>query len=267
MKVLIDTDILMFKSLCVAEYAEYFFVPEQRFFRYRRDVDGYINLWIDEECDENDVIKNIICEPIQNVIDIFNSMVVNIVRRTGAKEYVLVMKGELANFRESIPYPVKYKGGRPPKPLNYKRLFEYILTLPNVHRCTGPWESDDELGILQDKVSNTTMIASIDKDLLQIPGLHYDITSEVVTHVTEAQGLRWFYSQMLQGDRVDNIIGVKGIAKKTAEKFLDQATDQNEAGWKRVVEDNYQRVFTNWKEMYEANKKLLWILREPLDGY
>lgn len=65
-----------------------------------------------------------------------------------------------------------------------------------------------------------TVICTKDKDLDMISGLHYNWTKDKEPYeVSEQQALKAFYSQLLTGDRVDNIQGIKGIGNKKAEDF------------------------------------------------
>jgi 5'-3' exonuclease len=79
------------------------------------------------------------------------------------------------------------------------------------------------------------VIVSIDKDFKQVPGLLYNPTKDEWTEVSEEEGLLFFYTQLLTGDRVDNIQGVNKIGPKTAEKILEGASTKEEM-WKSCLE-------------------------------
>ena len=74
----------------------------------------------------------------------------------------------------------------------------------------------------------STVICSIDKDLLQVPGLHYnwvhdrsernDTNGKV--SVSEDVGLRKLYQQVLTGDSTDAILGIRGVGPVTARKII-----------------------------------------------
>jgi 5'-3' exonuclease len=69
---------------------------------------------------------------------------------------------------------------------------------------------------------------------------------------------------MLTGDRVDNIIGIHGIGDKTADKLLLGKSVQE---MEDIIINKYRQEFKDdYMKRYAENKKLLWILREPLDG-
>lgn len=115
------------------------------------------------------------------------------------------------------------------------------------------------------------IIISMDKDLLQCPGLHYNYyrkpTKEVdeygrrLTHppvglmvVTKEESDYNFWNQMLIGDNTDNIKGVHGIGSVKARKILLETSENHE----EAVKLEYQRVYGDeWLKEYEKNHFLL----------
>ena len=61
----------------------------------------------------------------------------------------------------------------------------------------------------------------IDKDLLQIPGNHYNFNKKTHRFVSDDEAHKLLMIQCLTGDRTDNIPGIKGIGPKKAEKILE----------------------------------------------
>jgi 5'-3' exonuclease len=90
-------------------------------------------------------------------------------------------------------------------------------------------EADDALGIHQSKTDrNETIICSIDKDLLTIPGLHWNFVKKEKTVVSPMGALANFYAQFLIGDSADNIDGCDGIGKAKAPKILAPCETEEE---------------------------------------
>ena len=56
--------------------------------------------------------------------------------------------------------------------------------------------------------------------------MHYNFVKKEKYYVTADEGLLNFYMQFLVGDRIDNIIGVKGIGPVKARKLLEDKTAQ-----------------------------------------
>ena len=115
------------------------------------------------------------------------------------------------------------------------------------------------MGIQQDKETMTTVICSIDKDLLQIPGRHYNFVKKVHTVQTYEDGLKHLYMQSLIGDKSDNIIGVAGIGPVKAEQALAELLPEE---WYDKCRELY-----NDDERFHLNMKLLYIWRKPNDSW
>ena len=100
------------------------------------------------------------------------------------------------------------------------------------------------------------IIVSIDKDLLQLPGRHYNFVKDLFTNVSEEQGLRTFYLQLLTGDRSDNIPGLSGVGPKTAEKLLPEGLHELEMY--DIVRAKYEEHFPQeWERILLRNGQLL----------
>lgn len=129
------------------------------------------------------------------------------------------------NFRNNVARTVPYKGNRKAeKPVHYHLLREY-LELSWGASVSKNMEADDVLAIRATELGDASVIVSLDKDLDQVPGWHYNFVKRTHYNVTPEQGLLRFYMQMLTGDRVDNIKGVRGIGDKKAEKLLTGKTE------------------------------------------
>jgi len=185
-----------------------------------------------------------------------NTMIDNIIKNTGADDYVLYFTGK-DNFRNEI-YP-EYKANRKgvDKPLHYKELREWLIKTRNVEVIDG-MEADDALGIAQSDTSTNTCICTLDKDLDMIAGKHFNWRKNEKYYVKVPDGDRFFWTQVLTGDMTDNIVGLKGIGPKKAEKALDQCT----SNWQmfEVCSHMYAEHFRTQLDMH-LNGTLLWIMR------
>ena len=75
--------------------------------------------------------------------------------------------------------------------------------------------------------------------------------------IEEYEGIVNFYKQILTGDRVDNIVGLKGIGPVKATKILKDCKTEADL-YKAVLE-----AYDNDEERVLENARLLWIRREP----
>jgi len=160
-------------------------------------------------------------------------MIREILHVTGSDTYEIFLSGE-DNFRYKI-FP-EYKANRKDtvKPKWLQACREYLATEWKARFAHG-CEADDLMGIEQLRYGpaqmsayQPTIICSIDKDLLMIPGQHYNFVKNEWYEVTYFEGLKRFYEQLLKGDRSDGIPGVAGIGEKKAARMLEGCETEQE---------------------------------------
>jgi hypothetical protein len=183
-----------------------------------------------------------------------DQMIQDILADTGSDSYSVYLTGT-DNFRREIA--PSYKANRPDeRPAHWQAVREFLVTHHKAEICNGH-EADDQLGIQQDKERGTTVICSIDKDLLQIPGRHYNFVKKTFQEIGIDEGLEYLYLQSLIGDRSDNIIGVAGIGPVKAAQALDGLLPEE---WYDKCRELY-----NDDERFHLNMKLLYIWQKPND--
>ena len=179
-----------------------------------------------------------------------NEMLERCLSAVKAESYQLWLSGDPAeNFRYQI-YP-EYKANRTqPKPRHLEPLREFLVKTWAA-RLTPEAECDDYLGI---NAAEDTIICSIDKDLLQIPGNHWNFVKEEHTFVSKEDGYRRFYKHLLIGDASDNIRGVSGIGRVKAERLIQDTFTEREAF------DATRNAFNN-DEAFALTGNLIYVLR------
>lgn len=158
-------------------------------------------------------------------------------------------------FRNEIypAYKANREGMKRPKHLNACK--NYLVRKYKAKVYDGI-EADDALGIAQCEENGNTVICSIDKDLHQIPGYHYNFVKGSKKEVTPMGGLRHFYKQLLIGDTADNVIGARGIGTIKADRLIDPL-------------DSHEEMFDCVRAVYKDDVRLmincdvLWILQKP----
>jgi DNA polymerase-1 len=131
------------------------------------------------------------------------------------------------NFRKRID--PAYKGHRNrKKPCGYRRVINKLKEEYNVV-VMPELEADDALGIYATKEQGH-IICSPDKDMRQIPGDLYDLSTGVIT-ITKEEGERWHFIQTLAGDQTDGYSGVPSFGIKRAVSFFEE----NGYSWESVV--------------------------------
>jgi hypothetical protein len=200
-------------------------------------------------------------------------------RRTGAGTPYI------PNFREALATGKVYKGTRKQdKPFHWINLTAYILSSQFKTHISNGCEADDSIAIEASLPlgEGSTIICTRDKDLRMVPGLHYGwecgkqpefgpveydalgkielIRGKSGNKITGG-GFKFFGSQLLTGDVVDNIGGLRGVGPVKAYELLSDASSEREVF--SAVQRHYEEVAgDNWRELLEEQCHLLWIIRE-----
>ena len=129
------------------------------------------------------------------------------------------------NFRTEIAVTEPYKGNRKDnrKPLHHQALRDYLINEWDADVSVDE-EADDTIAIRATELGDDAVIVSLDKDFDQVVGWHYNFAKKRLYYIEPDEGALNFYMQFLMGDRIDNIIGVKGIGCVKAAKLLSDKT-------------------------------------------
>lgn len=221
---------------------------------------------------ERDSEGNPAPSPLSHSLANLKTTVSNILDRFPAREWEkLYLTATKGGYRYKAATMRPYKGSRKAKrPEHYDTMRKYLVEywgaevvdedLPEDERR----EADDACGSLQwQHADKSTCLVAIDKDLLQLPGWHYHPVKDEFHMRTLNQADLWFWKQMMTGDTVDNIPGLKGVGEKSAEKVIEGcARKKNRV--RKAVEDMYKKEFSGkWKEAMDEMATLLFIHREP----
>ena len=191
-----------------------------------------------------------------------------------ADEVQLYIKGK-GNFREDVAITTVYKGNRPNVvPTHYHALRDYAINVHGAKEVDG-MEADDAVSIelykYRDRDSGV-ILAAMDKDLWNTPGWHFNYHPNkfYTEYVTPGRADRNFILQLLTGDASDNIPGIPGVGKKTAERITNGL--DNKAAMLTVCQEyiHYGEAL-GWDEYLTRGYlleqgQLLWMTRE-LDAH
>lgn len=183
------------------------------------------------------------------------------------------------SFRYEKAKLIPYKAGRPDKPLYFNELHAALVKMGGI-LSTNNLETDDMVVLEACRLPRQSyVIASIDKDLKQCPGTHYNfITGELVdispqgyVELSEDRkkikggGRLWFWAQMLLGDSADNIPGIPGYGPVRVYNLLEpfQNTCYNELKVQQIVVEAYKNHYNEeWKQRFLEMADLLWMIQE-----
>ena len=236
------------------------------------------------ECEYSDIKEarveseetNIPIETITEVLGDINDAVLcyrdhidNIKEDTGAREVISYTGSSEGNFRKDIATIKPYKGNRKgPDPELLQPLKEYLISSGELLRADSMLEADDQVIIEFRKLKkelgeDKVVLCVIDKDAKQEPGHHYNFNTGEFTYLEPIDSIRYFYTQLLIGDSIDNILGLYKIGAKNAlVKHLYELEDELEMF--KFIYSEYTKRFGNYATTFIAETfVLLYMLRSP----
>lgn len=167
------------------------------------------------------------------------------------------------NFRNDVAVSTPYKGGRTSeKPKHFYALRQHMMDMGAT--VSDNEEADDVVVYQYAAEPEKFVMVHVDKDLNQAPGYHYNPVKKEFYEVSEAEGLRSFYTQLLVGDRVDNIVCIHGVGPAKALKIIGSAVSAEDLF--TAVNAAYLTAGLTLDRLIE-NARLLWLRRnqwEPL---
>ena len=185
--------------------------------------------WIDTFQDDDlleilDKTKIVTPMPLAFALEATRTQIQSIIKECGADHVRLFLSGK-ANYRYAVAKQRPYKGNRvADKPVHYDAIREYLSEFWNAE-LVNKIEADDKLSILAREAGaeGHTILATIDKDLDQIPGKHYNYMKQVFYDVDPVEAELFFYQQCLSGDPTDNIPGCYKVGNVGAQKIVYDA--------------------------------------------
>lgn len=176
----------------------------------------------------------------------------NIFTRSHATSYIAAFSAS-KTFRYDLYKYRPYKGNRPSKP-EFLVQWDPVIQ-PHLLEKWGFYQSpnleaDDVVAALSVLIEEETIICSPDKDLKQMPGLHYNYGKDLPPElITTEEACRNLWTQILVGDTSDNIAGVPGIGPDKVKKLFAAAEEgQNidDITLMQLVKEAYVKYFGEW---------------------
>jgi hypothetical protein len=247
---LIDGDILCYRSGFAAEHTHYLLIDKEQGVPVKQ-FDSYADFraWAKENEDwemDHEMDKYTTCEPVSHALSNVKSTVQKILDATNTNDFHIFLSSG-TNFRGDVATIQEYKANRKDarKPVHYDAIHEYLQNFYGAIKYTSI-EADDALAMCQ---TDNTVICSLDKDLLQVPGLHYNWTkeepSEAKKLVTPEVGILKLYQQLLTGDSTDNIPGIYGVGAVKAKKIIVEANTTDADHLFAVCLDHWREYLTS----------------------
>lgn len=171
-------------------------------------------------------------DPEQTLEDV-DSFIMGLSHKFKKAEPIICLSGP-RNFRYAVLESYKWNRKNLEKPVLFNTIKahlwkNYIVLMQDV------LEGDDLMGIMSTEARGKYIICSIDKDMMQIPGRHYNWNTQRRTMQTVNAANHFFYRQILTGDPGDGYTGIPGCGPVKADKILDGLDQSHEAYWKAIT--------------------------------
>lgn len=239
------------------------------------------------------VLGNKNVDDADQMTKLLDDFIRDILVKVNCRWYMGFVGGKEDTFRHELATTLPYKGNRPETPDLIKKW-----RVPLKTHMKYEWgfmvvegiEADDACAICQSNLTNT-VLCSPDKDLLQVPGNHFNYQRNKwrFSKVGGTEADKRLYTQVLTGDATDNIPGLEWIndevklkyglvtkkglpikrmevGAKTAEKLIDQ---MNSETYEESVRELFNMVHgeeagaVKFQEMFD----LVFMLREETESF
>ena len=167
-----------------------------------------------------------------------NDLLNRIGSRIEVDEYRIFLGGT-RNFRKEL-YP-DYKANR----ANIRRPEHLDAVRDHMVRKWGAtivegYEADDRIAM---EAKGNFIVVAIDKDLLQIPGEHYNPVKDVFQVVDDEAAKIHLYTSMLIGDSSDNLRGIDGLGPIKSARELSGLTSEEAFARVNAIYEEHGRDF------------------------
>lgn len=245
MRALVDADGLIYLAGFGVEKTQYQCVLEDKagnldvvWFPTIREIKAFLSE--NPDVVELDRINHKHVEPVEHALSIVKKKLSEIQDRYGQME-VYIRALVQRNFRMNIATIHPYKGTRNQvKPQHHDAIRSYLVERWGAIQIHDQ-EVDDEVGCRITELESQGIpyvVCSPDKDLDQLPGLHFNYRDNTQYEVDPEEARRWFWYQALAGDYSDNIRGCWGMGETKAAKLVDSWMEMRytDSGlWKGLV--------------------------------
>ena len=207
-----------------------------------------------------------VVEPIEYVKHNINLTIDKIKDAIQCHEDFHIYLGEqgVPTFRHKLYAPYKHKRVGQVRPIHYQEIYDWLRDKYNA-TTSYELEADDIIGI-RNSMYNNAVICSNDKDMLTIPGWHYNFVNDHKRVVNQHEADTHLFTQILMGDSTDCIPGLPRVGMKKATEIVAGCNDF-ESLFNNATKAYRTRCEEDWKDYFMLNGNLVYILRKEGDSF
>jgi 5'-3' exonuclease len=178
--------------------------------------------------EEIKLMGNQLDRSLNDVINELNNYLIDTLITTNCRYYKGFLSGK--SFRKDIATIKEYKGNRTQeKPKYFNEIKQYLIEQWGFYQDNELRYEADDLIASWNKVYMlkewNPIIITIDKDMDQLAGTHYNPRKKELYSISEGQANYLLWHQVITGDPTDSIKGIEGIGKIGASKILQNKID------------------------------------------
>jgi hypothetical protein len=232
---LIDGDIYAYRAASAADGRMYTFEYNMESStvivreKYKKDIDKRHKDMQDQGLNPSPVLQSFEPDPVEHALHTLKKSIESLETDlkdriiNGCTKEIYLSQGE--SFRNTEVY-AGYKKNRDGmrKPFHLDGCKEYLVKKFGAIVKPGLYEADDLIAIRATQLASEGkpyIIVTLDKDLRQVPGYHWNFNKQELSYVSEVEAKRNLYKQILTGDATDGIPGLYGVGPKRADALLD----------------------------------------------
>lgn len=212
--------------------------------------------------------RSVEAEPLRHCLYTIRRHLELVENRLGSNNFEIYISPPFC-FRDELATITSYKGNRidQEKPVHLEAAKRYLQESFKAKEAGGLLEADDRLSI-EGWADPEAVVVSIDKDLDQIPGRHYHPVNDTKYIITPEQSYRLLWTQVIVGDRTDNIPGLPGSGPVAAEKAIKDAEHEVDCA-NKVLELYKDRMSpeADAVKWFRENGALVYLLRAEDDSF
>lgn len=276
-RLVIDSDKLVYDVCFTTQKSTHFLINDDGTLLIPRKTRSAAMAWCKKNLMNGEFHTKIEVEPLSHALYLIKRRINSIINKYPhhTPELHLTHPDLDQNFRYHVAKTWPYKGNRVDndRPIHYKDVREYLVNQWNAIVSVG-WEADDTVLF---NYKEGDIIAGVDKDLFQFPATFYNFDKDEEFTVTPKEGMYNLYVQVIMGDAVDNIPGMRiyckprTMGKKTAEKTISPCDTPKECyeAIKALYIKNLEEEFDEelFRERFKEQCQLLYLMRHKDDTW